>query len=301
MTDFDVRIADWSRDLRALREIRTRVFIEEQHVPKALEWDDADGECLHALAFTEDQPIGTGRLTPDAHIGRMAVLPEWRGRGVGARLLQTLLTAARERGESECRLMSQFSAIGFYERFGFQAYGDTFLDAGIVHRNMVLNFCQAGGTSQLHGHAELAKGLSRLVGSARYAFTLYAPDLAPRLADRGEFIDALRTLALSGSRMRIRLLCENAQQAARSGHGLLRLAAALPSRVAVHRLAPEDDATDEVFAFNDRGGSYHQSPAGSAEANLALDSPARAHELAGRFEPLWERSEPDPEARLLRL
>ncbi|HEX5313418.1 MAG TPA: GNAT family N-acetyltransferase [Gammaproteobacteria bacterium] len=146
MTDFSIRLADWSDDLPALRDIRTRVFIEEQQVPLALEWDELDGQCVHALAVAGAEPVGTGRLTPDGHIGRMAVLREWRGRGVGAALLDILMHAARARGDHVCRLHAQTHALGFYSRYGFLPEGEIFMEAGIPHQTMA--FCFETATEQ---------------------------------------------------------------------------------------------------------------------------------------------------------
>lgn len=127
----------WSEARDELRTIRINVFVREQHVPEALEWDSIDEECLHVLARTAGgEAIGTGRLLPDGHIGRMAVLAHWRGRGVGARLLAELIAAAAERGYAEVELSAQTHAIGFYRRFGFEVVSGEYLDAGIPHRSM---------------------------------------------------------------------------------------------------------------------------------------------------------------------
>ena len=134
---FTVRRADWERDRERLRHVRTAVFVDEQSVPPALEWDGVDDSCLHVLA--EDHrgaPIGTGRLLPDGHIGRMAVLAAWRGRGVGSAILSELLRCAARQGLREVVLNAQTHALRFYERFGFSAEGAAFLDAGIEHKRM---------------------------------------------------------------------------------------------------------------------------------------------------------------------
>lgn len=129
----------WEEERVRLSAVRRQVFIEEQRVPEALEWDDADAVSLHVLAVSEDgEPIGTGRLLPDGHIGRMAVIAPWRGRGVGDAILRTLVEAGTERGHGLLRLNAQLSAIGFYERLGFEALGPVFDDAGIPHRAMRL-------------------------------------------------------------------------------------------------------------------------------------------------------------------
>jgi predicted GNAT family N-acyltransferase len=137
MTEFRVRRAQWPRDEAALAWVRRRVFIEEQQVPEELEWDGLDGEATHLLAEDANgAPIGTARLLADGHIGRMAVMQPWRGRGVGRSLLETLMNTARERGLEAVFLHAQVEAIPFYERSGFVAEGDVFMDAGIPHRTM---------------------------------------------------------------------------------------------------------------------------------------------------------------------
>jgi predicted GNAT family N-acyltransferase len=119
--------------------VRRLVFVEEQGVPEELEWDEWDARCVHVLARTSTgEPVGTGRLLPDAHIGRMAVLPRWRRQGVASAMLRELLAVARERGDDVVRLNAQTQAIPFYLRFGFAAQGPEFQDAGIPHRLMVL-------------------------------------------------------------------------------------------------------------------------------------------------------------------
>lgn len=301
MSEFSVRGADWERDNDALRAVRTRVFIEEQNVPLDLEWDGLDADCIHMLATAGDEPIGTGRLTPEGRVGRMAVLAEWRGRDVGTELLLALMAAGRARGDTHCVLSAQVSAIGFYERFGFVAEGDTFLDAGIVHREMRLDYGRMRNEEPLGGHDELAGALLRLACSARHEFALYAPELAPRLTDNPEFAAALKAVALSGSRANVRFLGKEARTIAQSGNAVLRLASALPTRCAVHLLCEEDEPTDEVYAFNDTGGAFVQPRTESPAGTVVLDSPLAARELRHRFDPLWERSEPAPDARRLSL
>ena len=139
MKSFAVRIATWQDDALALRGIRETVFILEQHVPIELEWDGLDAGCLHVLAAdSAGNPIGTARLLPDGHIGRMAVLKEWRGRGVGSALLRLLLKEVKKRQLRLVILNAQTSAAGFYAKFGFQTVGEEFMDAGIPHVKMVL-------------------------------------------------------------------------------------------------------------------------------------------------------------------
>lgn len=134
-----VRVSDWGGARACAVSVRREVFIVEQGVPESLEWDEHDASSLHALAEGPGGEIlGTGRLLADGVIGRMAVRRSWRGRGVGSAILRALLARARARGDRELTLSAQVAAIPFYERFGFQAEGPVFDDAGIPHRRMVL-------------------------------------------------------------------------------------------------------------------------------------------------------------------
>lgn len=136
---FTVRILSWPEALPLARPVREKVFIGEQKVPRELEWDEWDERCDHAVACdAHGLAIGTARLAPGGKLGRMAVLREWRGLGVGAALLEALLGRARERSLARVTLHAQTQAAGFYRRFGFSERGGEFLEAGIPHLEMSL-------------------------------------------------------------------------------------------------------------------------------------------------------------------
>ncbi len=120
--------------------IRRRVFIEEQHVPEEIEMDADDEHAFHALAILDGVAIGCGRMLEhgdsEVKIGRMAVLPEFRETGVGARILRFLIDRARTRGLRKAILHAQLTAEGFYLKQGFNPIGDVFDEAGIAHRKM---------------------------------------------------------------------------------------------------------------------------------------------------------------------
>jgi predicted GNAT family N-acyltransferase len=121
----------------ALRAVRGEVFQREQNVPEALEWDGLDAQAAHVLARDSfGHAVACGRLLPDGHIGRVAVLRHWRCKGVGTELMYRLLQLARENGHGEVHLAAQVQALPFYERLGFIAEGEEFMDADIPHRRM---------------------------------------------------------------------------------------------------------------------------------------------------------------------
>jgi predicted GNAT family N-acyltransferase len=131
-----IELLDWQSARAEAAPIRHAVFVEEQGVPLEMELDEHDPASLHALAFDGGAAVGTGRLLPDAHIGRMAVRREFRGRGVGSAILLRLCEAARSRGEREVVLAAQLHALEFYRAHGFEAYGAVYQDAGIAHQDM---------------------------------------------------------------------------------------------------------------------------------------------------------------------
>jgi predicted GNAT family N-acyltransferase len=136
LSEYAIRPGDWHADRGILRAIREEVFVREQSVPAEMEMDEFDAQSHHVVAIADGVAIGTGRLLPDGHIGRMAVLGKWRNQGVGSALLVALIDEARKRGVSRVVLNAQIHALPFYLRHGFQAEGEEFLDAGIAHRKM---------------------------------------------------------------------------------------------------------------------------------------------------------------------
>ncbi|MBU3736718.1 MAG: GNAT family N-acetyltransferase [Methylobacterium sp.] len=130
--------ARWETDAARLATIRRKVFIEEQGVSEALEWDGLDADAVHVLALAGDTPVGCGRLLASGKIGRMAVLPAWREKGIGSALLDRLLDLCRAQGLVRVSLAAQVTAIPFYQRAGFAVCSPEFDDAGIPHRKMQL-------------------------------------------------------------------------------------------------------------------------------------------------------------------
>ncbi|MFL6574020.1 MAG: GNAT family N-acetyltransferase [Burkholderiales bacterium] len=135
-TDLRIELLPWERARAHAAPIRFAVFVEEQRVPAEIELDEMDTKSLHAVAFGNRVAVGTGRLLPDGHIGRMAVLKPWRGRGVGSRILTELVDTARGRGDREVVLSAQVHAAAFYRAHGFVEEGAQYMEAGIPHVDM---------------------------------------------------------------------------------------------------------------------------------------------------------------------
>ncbi|HET9735121.1 MAG TPA: GNAT family N-acetyltransferase [Burkholderiales bacterium] len=133
-----IELHDWERARAEASRIRLAVFVEEQHVPPEIEMDENDAASVHALAYENGKAVGTGRLLPDGHIGRMAVLRGHRAQGVGAAILGRLVAEARRKGMREVVLSAQTHALEFYRKHGFAPSGGVYMEAGIPHQEMRL-------------------------------------------------------------------------------------------------------------------------------------------------------------------
>lgn len=136
MNEINIKEVSFDDEFAKISEIRTAVFIDEQHVPAELEWDKEDKTAIHILAYYNNIPVGTARLLPDAHIGRMAVLKPYRSKNIGKKMLEYLINLAHKKGMRNLELSAQKHAIEFYKKLGFDIISDEYMDAGIPHFTM---------------------------------------------------------------------------------------------------------------------------------------------------------------------
>jgi len=132
----NVIIVSYDDHFEQIREVRDEVFINEQSVPESIEIDGLDSDAIHAIVFDNETVVGTGRILLDGHIGRMAVKAQYRGKGIGKLLLETLIGEAMNLNISEVWLSSQCHAMEFYEKLGFVAIGTIYKEAQIDHVKM---------------------------------------------------------------------------------------------------------------------------------------------------------------------
>jgi predicted GNAT family N-acyltransferase len=136
---FTVSMICWHDGEPLLKSIREAVFIREQGVPAELEWDGLDESCRHALAIShQGDAIGCGRMLANGHIGRIAVMPQWRKKKVGTAVMEALLNYARAQDYKQVDVDAQTYAVPFYRGFEFVERGDVFRDAGLPHIKMSL-------------------------------------------------------------------------------------------------------------------------------------------------------------------
>lgn len=293
---FRIEPVDYTAALEQLRAVRETVFVHEQGVPVELEWDELDPRCHHLLARDgEGQPIGTGRLTPEHKIGRMAVLADWRGRGVGGALLDALIERARELRWREISLHAQTSAIEFYARRGFLPIGDRFIEADIEHQSMHRLLDQP---TLVETHAQAVAAVVGIAATARRSLYIYSRDLDPGLFDHAEVLAVLRRLATRGGE--IQVLLQDPLTPQRALAPLIGLAQRLPSAFRFRAIdEPVDHQYPSAYAVNDLGGWYFRSLGHRIDGETQIDGGGRARQLRNSFEPVWERSRVCSEFRAL--
>lgn len=302
---FSIEPTTWQDNREALSSVRTRVFVEEQAVPAALEWDDCDDTAYHWLATADDgAPIGTARMLRDGHIGRMAVVPAWRGRGVGSALLAAALRRAREDDLYEAYLYAQTHAVPFYERAGFQVVGEPFMDANIPHLTMRLQLAPRrllgvhGGDFAPPGYADAA---AELIAQAGKQLRILSADLDPTTFGRDDIIAALSALARKSRFSDIRVLVLDNSKLVGGKHGLLALQRRLSSSIRFRR--PRNDPVDirDNLIIADLSGILVQSIREPEAIRANFNNRPVAQNYIAQFDDLWERAEEDPELRQLEI
>lgn len=299
-SEFRVEHIDYAAGVDDLRHVRETVFVQEQQVPADEEWDALDPLCHHVIARdAAGRPIGTGRLTPERRIGRMAVLPGWRGRGVGDALLLALIEAARQREWPEVSLHAQVSAEPFYARHGFVPYGERFWEAGIEHQSMRRRL---GGAMAIENQQAAAAIATALIAQASRAVHIYTRELDPGLFDVPTVLDSLRRFGTRTRGAEVHVLLQDAATPQRNLAPLIALAQRLPSVFAFREVSdPVDRAYPSAFIANDRGGYYFRPLGHRFDGETELENPGRARQLREEFGRIWERARPCSEYRALGL
>lgn len=297
---FRVEQVDYASALEDLRAVRETVFVHEQQVPLDLEWDELDPHCHHVLARDlQGSPIGTGRLTPQRSIGRMAVLRAWRNAGVGDALLHALLRQARALGWPAVTLHAQVSAERFYLRHGFTPLGERFMEAGIEHQEMrrLLDRPQA-----IESRDTAVVLVTELIARSRRLLCIRSRELDPGLFDAPRVLEALRAFATRGQGNAVRILLHDAGATLRAHAPLLGLVQRLPSVFAIRETSEAvDRAYPSAFMANDDGGYYFRKLGHIFDGEAELDAGGRARQLANGFSEVWERSRPCTELRALEI
>lgn len=315
----------WQLAPRSVRAIRQAVFIDEQGVPPELEWDKTDEIADHFLAVLPDNtPVATGRmfntLDDTAHIGRMAVLPGCRGKGLGEAMLRHMMGEAADQVR-ELQLSAQAHAVPFYQRSGFHVCTDIYDDAGIPHYGMrclapgPVTEALAGGTARrnpmilgedqqswrLDNDAHVTDLMDSLAGQARQRLWLYDRLLDHDLYDRQRFRDLLSWLARHHRNSEIRLLVHDDGPLVKRRHQLVALMRRLPSAISLRLVNDDYPPAEQPFLLVDRQGALLRHRFDRPEGFAAFADSGRVKLLAETFQRMWDTARPSLELRELPL
>lgn len=136
---YRIKQGHWDQLQQDAKLIRTQVFICEQGITEADEWDDQDLISQHFVIYDQDQPIATARLLENNSVGRVAVLKAYRGQGLGQMIMLEIISYAQKQRRSVLTLSSQVHAISFYEKLGFIVQGNSYDECGIPHIEMTMS------------------------------------------------------------------------------------------------------------------------------------------------------------------
>jgi predicted GNAT family N-acyltransferase len=301
-----IKPATWKNDHHALSKVRKKVFIEEQHVPVELEWDDEDDLAWHWLAETETgEAIGTARLLRSHQIGRMAVLPAYRHQHIGKQLLQATIDQAIKNDWFDVYLHAQNHAIDFYLKFGFSAEGPEFMDAGMPHRTMRKTLQPQRRIGKDHGKIkiiDLRESIETFAQQTHRDLIILSNALDSEFFDSETLATNLSQLARNHRSASIRLLVINSKQLTGQLHKLIALYRRLPTSIQLRVVAEENsELINEGFMVSDRSGVLVFTLDNSQSAWADFNNRPLANQYTELFERYWQSAEEDPNLRALTL
>lgn len=258
-----------------------------------------DALSHHVLARADDgQPLGSARLSPDQRIGCMAVLPAWRGRGIGGALLAALIEEARRRRWPRLDLQAPPATLPFYARHGFLPVGARSAGADGSERQPMRRVLD--GAAAVEDAAAAIAASAALVAQARRQLLIYSRALDPGLLDSPQLLDQLRRFAVAAHDKQVRVLLHDAAAPQRAGAPLLALAQRLPSVFAFREVVdPVDQGYAAAYLVNDGGGYYFRALGHRYDGETDLLGGGRARQLREAFARVWERSRDCTELRAL--
>ncbi|MEQ1544517.1 GNAT family N-acetyltransferase [Methyloglobulus sp.] len=317
IAEFRVEPANYQADFDDLRAVRVAVFVNEQYIPQEVEFDSVDPDCHHFVARdNQNRAIGTGRLTSDGKIGRMAVLQTCRGQGIGEALLLNLINKARKLGRTSVFLNAQTDVLGFYEKFGFIREGDIFTEANIPHQRMRLQIEPITKSSRpapkpRDALVEIAEfktlegtvsATLELITKARRQICIYSPDLEYVLYGRLDIGEALKKFAINSSGGNVLIIIQDTLAVRSHPHPLIDLAQRLPSAFLLRTPIESDDLQyPSAYLTNDRDGYLFRQQSSQYRGVWSPTMPSRNRQLSEEFERVWQRCRPCAEFRALGL
>lgn len=304
----EVNIVAWEDEESALRYIRQKVFVEEQQVPEALEWDATDKVALHLLAREDSRPVACARIERDGKLGRLAVLKENRQQGWGARILKAAEAFLLKEKLAKIYLNSQANSYRFYFNKGYRPCDEMFWDAGIPHIRMqkVLNKSNAVSHAYLLGLDEDNHYSSEAAASpvwfqiaskqSRRSIDIWLHDLAHPVFNNASCLENLTAFIRQSKHTQIRVLL-NEEYRGLAEHPMMIIQQRLSSRFIVRRADSIEgrEVHNNQILFDLKGHMRFDYQTSYCNFNNQLS--VGRHKV--HFEQAWAKSKPLIEGRKL--
>ncbi len=330
MLEVHVVPVTWASHQDALRRIRQAVFVEEQKIPLELEFDSDDEQATHLLALNSaGTALGCARLLPNGLIGRVAVVANARGTGLGKALMDATVDEAQKRKLTRVFLHAQEDAEGFYRKLEFISTRARFKEAGIPHvtmeRSLPIPFDTSGlkksvvvrstnalakttvreqRTSQLREFATESTAIEQLetvLSTARRHLRIYSPTLDHVLFDRAATVELISNFARSAPGVQVDILISDNSLIISRGHTLVELKRRLDQKMLIRKLPETVKADPQSWLVADNAALWVQAEPDEYRGWSDTFNPVQAERFAKRYTGLWERSVNDPELRVLQL
>ena len=318
MDFFDINIeqTNWQDSSETLSAIRHQVFVKEQHIPESLELDGQDDNATHWLVSAPDKtPIATARMLDNGKVGRMAVLADYRGKGVASALLRRIIRFAQSREMDSLTMDAQAHAAELFERFGFDTESEPFDVAGIPHATFTLPLSrfyrpspqpeprQVSPEEREHQPFENADAFIQhaiqLLAKGERKVRIFSDKMDPQVYNDNHYCQLIQQIATSHPQAEIRILVRNNLIIKAQSVGLAELAGRLGSNMEV-RLANRhlDNMRNDYMVVDEAGILLKQEEQRYQGYSVAY-SPMAARDLANEFDAIWDHSQKDPELRRL--
>jgi len=299
-----VAVVNWDEAKPILSHVRRTVFIEEQRVSEAEEWDERDArdDTTHFLLKTANHTIGAARMLANGQIGRMAILKEYRGKGYGLRLLKdiierTLATQYKTGDALDIFLHAQTQAIPFYEKGGFKTSGEQFIDAGIPHKAMGLvvdrTFLEThygDSVLRLSSADEFGQHLSQAASNASRTLQIFCRHLNPTLWGSHSVVNAISALARRSRNSKVHILIQDSSAIIGTSHPLITLTQRMSSRMTIRVLDKETTAQEHAYAITDQRQLLFFNNEEDLSGFMNYCAPGECRTLMDEFERMWRYS-----------
>ncbi|WP_075185222.1 GNAT family N-acetyltransferase [Teredinibacter haidensis] len=297
----ELEIVSWTENSLLLSDIRRKVFIEEQNVSEAEEWDEQDAheETQHFMISKNDQAVGCARLLANGQIGRMAIRKGFREQGFGLELLRGIIRHSLQQQfashtEKDLFLHAQVAAIPFYKKMGFHEIGNHFMDAGIPHKTMVLELDSSTLTTlyrdrvwRLQQAHEFSQHLVQTIRFGNLNLNIFCHHLTPSLWAHPEAVKAISALARRSAHSRIRILLQDAKAITGKHHPVVVLCQRISSRMEIKVLDKDVGNFDNAYAIIDEKQLVYLNSEDTCTGFANYQAAAESQHLREEFDRIW--------------